>query len=126
MEYKFYKLFIDNIDPIEYSVKIIDNNNCTIEDQLTVPELTDSCLYNAFSPNNDGTNDQWIVNSSFLPNDLNLAFITDGVKVFQTSTKPYIFEGKNNNGKDLVEGTYFYTIQSEKKLLKGTLAFIGN
>ena len=116
--------FIENIDPIEYSVKITDNNNCTIEDQLTVPELTDSCLYNAFSPNNDGTNDQWIVNSSFLPNDSKLSIYNRwGKKVFQTSTKPYIFEGKNNNGKDLVEGTYFYTIQSgEKNFLKGTLS----
>jgi gliding motility-associated-like protein len=114
---------INNINPQKYTVQITDNNNCVMIDEITVPTLNDSCLYNTFSPNGDNINDQWIVNSSFLQQDSKLSIFNRwGKKIYKSETSPHIFEGLSNTGKKLSEGTYFYIIESENiDPIKGTI-----
>ena len=68
-------------------------------------------VHNAFSPNNDGVNDNFIIdNIELFPNSDLQIFSRWGTSVF--STKGY----KNDwngmwNGKELPDGTYFYVLK---------------
>ena len=85
----------------------------------------DSCLYNAFSPNGDGINDEWKVNSSFIYPDSDLTIYNRwGKKVFESSNNDFVFKGLNKNGNNLTEGTYFYVLRlkNDEKPIKGTIS----
>ncbi|MDA8956580.1 gliding motility-associated C-terminal domain-containing protein [Flavobacteriales bacterium] len=116
---------IYNLNPATYFLSITDNNGCSINDELTIPILTDSCLFNAFSPNGDGINDQWKVNSSFIYPDSDLTIYNRwGKKVFESSSDDFVFKGLNKNGNQLVEGTYFYVVRlkNDEDPIKGTIS----
>lgn len=76
-----------------------------------------SCLlvfYTAFSPNGDGVNDTWeIDNINAEPNDVNTVSIFDrwGNKVVDFvnyNNSDVVWKGKDDNGKDVTEGTYYF------------------
>lgn len=116
---------IYNLNPATYFLSITDNNGCSINDELTIPILTDSCLFNAFSPNGDGINDQWKVNSSFIYPDSDLTIYNRwGKKVFESSSDDFVFKGLNKSGNQLVEGTYFYVVRlkNDEDPIKGTIS----
>lgn len=116
---------IYNLNPATYFLSITDNNGCSINDELTIPLLTDSCLFNAFSPNGDGINDQWKVNSSFIYPDSDLTIYNRwGKKVFESRSDDFVFKGLNKSGNQLVEGTYFYVIRlkNDEDPIKGTIS----
>lgn len=116
---------IYNLNPATYFLSITDNNGCSINDELTIPMLTDSCLFNAFSPNGDGINDQWKVNSSFIYPDSDLTIYNRwGKKVFESRSDDFVFKGLNKSGNQLVEGTYFYVIRlkNDEDPIKGTIS----
>lgn len=116
---------IYNLNPATYFLSITDNNGCSINDELTIPLLTDSCLFNAFSPNGDGINDQWKVNSSFIYPDSDLTIYNRwGKKVFESGSDDFVFKGLNKSGNQLVEGTYFYVIRlkNDENPIKGTIS----
>lgn len=115
---------INNVSPGTYQLNISDNNGCTISDELIIPLLTDSCLYNAFSPNGDGINDEWKINTSFIFQDSDLTIYNRwGNKVFESSEDNFVFKGLNKNGNELVEGTYFYVVRlkNDEEPIKGTI-----
>lgn len=115
---------INNVSPGTYQLNISDYNGCTISDELIIPLLTDSCLYNAFSPNGDGINDEWKINTSFIFQDSDLTIYNRwGNKVFESSEDNFVFKGLNKNGNELVEGTYFYVVRlkNDEEPIKGTI-----
>jgi gliding motility-associated-like protein len=81
-------------------------------------------VYNAVSPNNDGLNDYLrILNIENYPKNKFTVFNRWGDKVFEIDDYDNIeniFKGRSNiNGeKDLVNGTYFYVLQTEKDAQK--------
>lgn len=81
-------------------------------------------VYNAISPNNDGSNDFLVIgNIEFYPENSFMLFNRWGDKVFEIENydnADRVFRGKSNiNGeKDLVNGTYFYVIETKKDALK--------
>lgn len=81
-------------------------------------------VYNAISANNDGSNDFLIIgNIEFYPENKFMLFNRWGDKIFEIENydnEERVFRGKSNiNGeKDLVNGTYFYVIETKKDALK--------
>jgi gliding motility-associated-like protein len=69
-------------------------------------------LPNVFTPNGDGINDFWGVEASqFREFDL-FVYNRAGIEVFSTSSgSNKLWNGKNNNGQDVPEGTYFYRLK---------------
>jgi gliding motility-associated-like protein len=105
-------LSISNLSPQTYVVSVLDYHNCMKEDQVDVPVITDSCLYNAFSPNGDFVNDVWSINSSFLFEDTEVTIYNRwGKKVFYSLAYKNDWDGKNRYDVDLAEGVYFYVIK---------------
>lgn len=88
------------------------------EQALTVEVSGDVLVYNAVSPNGDGTNDSFVIKYIDIIPETQSNTVTIfnrwGDSVFEISNYNNIdrvFIGQNNNGKDLPSGTYFYKIE---------------
>ena len=104
-------LSISNLSPQTYIASVLDYHNCLKEDQTDIPIITDSCLYNAFSPNGDLVNDVWSINSSFLFENTEVTIYNRwGKKIFYSLGYKNDWDGKNRYNVDLAEGVYFYVI----------------
>ncbi len=108
-----------NLDPS--SLEVVGNatqkgGNTTVNGFIL--EISDIVVYNGISPNNDGVNDNFIIQYIDLLPDTqqNKVYIYNrwGSKVFEVSNynnTTNIFRGLNNNGNELTSGTYFYKIE---------------
>ncbi len=103
-------------DPLvggDYFVAITTASGCMLysDTLLVVLEITKEMIPQGFSPNADGINDNFeIPGMTAFPNSELIVFNRYGSEVF--SAKPYTnnWNGQNNNGGDLEEGTYFYKL----------------
>lgn len=70
--------------------------------------------YNGFSPNGDGINDEFVIDGakSDEVNELKV-FDTNGKLVYSQSNYQNNWEGKNNDGEPLNDGTYYYVFTSK-------------
>ncbi len=104
-----------------YKVTVESKNGCTVMDSVRVDIRSDgSCdltTYNAFSPNEDGSNETWIIEGvrAFPDNQVTI-YNRWGDRVI--SFKGYdnqevVWRGKRGNGQKLPSGTYFYVIEIE-------------
>lgn len=100
------------------TVGICDLAGECVEQQLAIEVGGDVIAYNAVSPNGDGKNDIFLLQSiELLPNTANnrvTIFNRWGDVVF--AVKDYnntdrVFKGLNENGKELPSGTYYYKIE---------------
>ena len=87
-----------------------------------------SCLlkfYTAFSPNNDGVNDFWIIdNITSVPNSKNELIIYnrwgDEVQSFVNyDNVDKVWDGTFENGKEATEGTYYYVAKVQNQSFSG-------
>ena len=105
-----------------YKVKLtVSNSTCTKSDSITVI-VTESQLYvpNVFTPNGDGTNDEFRVAYKSLISFQCWVFNRWGRQVFYWSDPTKGWDG-NINGKKATPGPYFYVIKatgSDKKKYK--------
>jgi len=82
-------------------------------------------FYTAFSPNGDGVNDTWeIDNINTEPNTINSVLIFDlwGNKVddfVNYNNANIVWDGKDEKGKDLTEGTYYYQVDVSGQVYTG-------
>lgn len=116
---------IENLSPQLYTLNVTDNNGCEFYDDIQVPALLDSCLFNAFSPNGDQINDTWFINNSFLFEDTKVIIYNRwGAKVYESEGYPVPWDGKNRNGNYVKEGVYFYAIvlKNGNEKLRGSLS----
>ena len=80
-------------------------------EEIEVPVILDSCLFNAFSPNGDNINDTWVINPSFLYEDAEVIIYNRwGAKVHRSLGYNQSCDGKNSLGILVKEGVYFYSI----------------
>ena len=83
---------------------------------------------NAFSPNNDGTNDTWEIEGLDSYDQASVQVYNRwGQLVYNRSGEYTPWDGTNKQGKDLPVGTYYYVIklnQPGKDNLKGDLTII--
>jgi gliding motility-associated-like protein len=93
----------------------ITNGLCKTEDSVTII-LKPDFIPEGFSPNYDNVNDKFIIAGLDLAGQtVDLTIINGaGTVVFTTSNRNgqqwVDFEGKNNNGAELPEGTYYYML----------------
>jgi len=99
-----------------YTITLIASNICgtdttTQQVTVTVPDLE---IYNGFSPNDDGINDYWIVPIlDYYPVNIVKIINRWGSEVWMGTNynnTNNLWSGKNRNGVDLPDGTYYYVI----------------
>lgn len=108
-----------------YAVSAIDSvgNESLLSNLVCVDNCPNYELPNAFTPNGDGANDLytpfpgWRFVASI---DLQI-FNRWGNLVFQTTQPEINWTGANENGKELAEGTYFYTCRVYEQRVDGVV-----
>ncbi len=113
----------NNISGCYYVTAIDTVNNESLPSNIV---CVDNCplyqLPNVFTPNQDGDNDLFIPFPHRFIERINLVIYNRWGQVVYETTDPDInWNGKNLNGDDLAEGTYFYTCEVFQKTLDGTL-----
>lgn len=99
----------------------ISNGSCPAShDEVTVI-LHDLVIPNGFSPNGDGTNDNFEIPGLTEYSNVKLeVFNRWGNLVYHNSNYKNDWSGKNSGGEDLTDDTYFYTLDIPgKKTFKG-------
>ncbi len=130
---------IDSLSPGSYSVTVLAiNSNSVVVDSVilayTVMASTELCqisVYNGFTPNGDGINDNWVIENieNFPINSVSI-FNRWGNKVWYTdnyNNTTDFWDGKHSNGSLLTSGTYFYVIDIDngKAIKKGWVELTG-
>jgi gliding motility-associated-like protein len=98
------------------------NGPCISTDEVTIT-VEEIKIPNGFSPNNDGTNDYFeVLGLNLDTQEAELSISNSaGTEVFFTTNKNGndwgAWDGRNSNGVDLPEGTYYFTL---KRFLKIT------
>jgi gliding motility-associated-like protein len=103
-------------------------SHLTFIDLDAIGHGTETCeldFYNWLTPNGDQSNDTWIigniVNSAFAHNQVAI-YNRWGVPVWKGSNynnTSVVFEGRATNGENLPDGTYYYTVSTDKNEFKG-------
>jgi gliding motility-associated-like protein len=102
---------VSGVQDITYTLSVTGTGGCIFSDQVFVKVLKFPNVPNTFTPNNDGINDNWLIqNLSDYPNVRLQVFNRYGQVVFESKgyTKPW--DG-TMNGKSLPFGTYYYVIE---------------
>ena len=100
------------LSPGNYSVTIMDNNACIEDTSFVIATMSAECIPNVFTPNGDGINDGWNLESTFLFSDSRVrVFGRYGKLVFQSVGYNTPWNGETKSGKPVVSGSYFYTIE---------------
>jgi gliding motility-associated-like protein len=116
-------------DPILYTISVVDKTSlCTGSDKVLITPVAKLYIPTAFTPNNDGKNDNWVILGLALYADARVAvYNKGGQKIFET--KSYISNPWNGTYKGIVQpnGVYVYMIElndDKKQVLKGTVVLI--
>ena len=119
---------IQNLNSGWYSIELLACGR-SISDSVEVGLIYEStCLlvfYTAFSPNGDGKNDVWEVdNIDAEVNQLNEVKIVnrwgDEIRSFRNyDNLGEVWDGKNADGKEVTEGTYYYFVSIQGKEYTG-------
>lgn len=116
-----------NLNPGIYSVKITDENMCSIDTSFRIAAFTADCVPNVFSPNGDDVNDVWLLEDAFLYSDTEVrVYNRYGKLLFKSIGYDSPWDGKNTSGNDVNDGAYFYVIDlgDEYDKIKGTISII--
>ncbi|MDF2448836.1 MAG: conserved repeat domain protein [Bacteroidota bacterium] len=128
---------IDSLTPGTYSVNVKAYNalNVAIDSVMyahTVLASTEPCqlnVFNGFTPNGDGINDSWVIeNIENFPNNTVSIFNRWGSKIWSTSNYNNTdnkWDGKSNDGAEVISGTYFYVIEIDNGAKKGWVELSG-
>jgi gliding motility-associated-like protein len=59
------KMFFENLPPGNFEINIVDAHGCYLDEVVEIGIINQSCLKipNAFTPNYDGANDVWVLDS---------------------------------------------------------------
>jgi gliding motility-associated-like protein len=118
------------VDSVGFKVLLIttDSNGCVDRVQhgpyIVVPPLFKE-IQNVFTPNGDGANDLFQV--IYTGNEKFRLFVFDrsGKQVFSANNAATGWNGlMNNNGSELPEAVYFYTLTVGNRLFKGTVTLL--
>jgi gliding motility-associated-like protein len=113
-----------------YVVRVINSNGCSSTDTVTVTVDQDLSIEvpNLITPNNDGFNDVWNLQSiSGIENASISIFNRWGWEVYKSSDYQHNWDG-TMNGEPLTDGTYVYVIDFNdgRDPLRGTLEIFRN
>ena len=100
------------LNPGKLSVTVMDNNACTLDTVFRIAAMTSECVPNVFSPNNDQVNDTWNLEQAFLYSNSEITIWGRyGNKIYESTGYDDPWDGKNESGKDVADGVYFYHIE---------------
>jgi len=98
-----------------YTVSVTDSNGC-ISLQKVIVDVVEPCgdfnVPNIFTPNNDGKNDQLIINAPHLTQFSMEIFDRWGNQVFYSTSPNNAWDGRTVSGEMVSPGVYFYTIKA--------------
>ncbi len=97
-----------------YTLTVSLGGNCVATDDVVVT-VTGPCVdpKSAFTPNNDGFNDRWIVSNGPCAQQLKVSVYNRwGGIVFQSDNYSNNWDG-TRSGKPVPDGTYYYVIQAQ-------------
>lgn len=106
-----------------YAVTAVDTffNESNFSNIVCVDNCPNFELPNAFTPNGDGQNDLFIPYPYCFIESIELSIFNRwGQLVFETKDPNINWNGENLNGKQLPEGTYFYTCRVFEQRVTGT------
>jgi gliding motility-associated-like protein len=112
-----------------YYILQLTNGVCMVSDsvKVTVSDC-DITLPNVLTPNQDGFNDTWTLESDAVSNWQLQIFNRWGKPVYNNTGSKIVWTGTDNNGHALTDGTYFYLIKyienKVSKTSKGQLTII--
>ena len=98
--------------PITYYVVVVDQNGCFNVDSVFVKPIPDVVIPTGISPNNDGSNDLWVIDGIGEYPNANIEIYNRWGNMLYNSDAGY----KNDwdgmvDGKPLPAGTYFYIVR---------------
>jgi gliding motility-associated-like protein len=100
------------INPGNFNVSVSDANDCSTDTSFVIATMTSECIPNVFTPNGDTRNDTWSLEDSFLFEDSEIRIYNRfGRLVFQSIGYHDKWDGTNEKGNDIPDGTYFYSIE---------------
>lgn len=108
---------VDSLVPGTYTVTITDAGGLSVLQTVTINEGGELCgvhIYSGFTPNGDGANDAWVIDYIDLyPGASVHIFDRWGTEVWSGTdydNTNVVWTGKNKQGNDLPDGTYFYVV----------------
>jgi len=113
-----------------YMVFAADAAGCstTAEVIITVVDIDDFIIPDAFSPNNDGLNDTWVIPGiSAYPNNQLVVVNRWGNIIFEANNYQNDWDGTSKNNKPISEGTYYYNLKldlGEGEVHQGSITII--
>tara|TARA_B100000959_G_scaffold66180_1_gene70275 strand:+ start:1679 stop:3322 length:1644 start_codon:yes stop_codon:yes gene_type:complete len=117
----------DNLHPGKYYVSVFDNNGCQLDTSINISALGPDCIPNVFTPNNSGTNNVWELENAFLYKESTITIYGRfGKKVYESVGYDTPWDGTNNKGRAVPDGTYFYIINlgNRHDPIRGTVTII--
>ena len=99
-----------------YQLKVTDVNNCIADNSLTVTVLQDCSLLipNAFTPNGDGINDNWVIARGNCIMELQVSVYNRYGSLVYYSKNYQSDWGGTFKSKQLPDGTYYYVAKAVK------------
>lgn len=110
----------------QYILIVKDANNCINADTVLITVLQskfNGTISNLFTPNGDGLNDTWYIESiASYPDNEVIVYNIYGNEVFRSKAYTNTWKG-TYNGKDLPDGTYYYVllIESLNATIRGSI-----
>lgn len=99
---------LDKVPAGTYSVIVTDQNGCMDTASVVLVQPVVLELPTGYSPNGDGKNDYFVIHGiEAYPNNQLVIFNRWGNEVYSAESYNNQWNGKNKDGKDLPDGTYF-------------------
>jgi gliding motility-associated-like protein len=101
-----------NLSAGNYAVLVTDENGCTVQAAITLTMPMELELPTGFSPNDDGQNDFFVIHGiEVYPDNEITIYNRWGNVVYSAANYQNEWNGFNNNGEEIPDGTYFVVLK---------------
>ena len=109
-----------------YTVTVTVATGCETTREVTVSVNEDFLVEvpNLFTPNGDGINDYFIIDNIFTYDAEVLIFNRWGTELYSSTAYQNDWDGTNNDGDPLTDGTYYYVVKVGPKVYKGAITIL--
>ncbi|MGC9374769.1 MAG: gliding motility-associated C-terminal domain-containing protein [Bacteroidales bacterium] len=117
--------FFDAAGTYSFTLEVTDKTSATVHSETKTYAIHDTLkIPNVFTPNNDGINDLFIVESNgIIPLEISI-FSRTGTLIFKTKAPIIVWDGRNTSGSMVSPGIYYYILTSEDPAVEAQKGFI--